>query len=505
MKTTRAIGVLADTAGRFEVWEAEAGAGTPVVWAEQGDLAWGYFGAQEEASLGTGWVRSLFQEPERARELSGVFALVAVDRARGRVLAVGDRLGVQGVYYARGGGAWRVSTHLMWLLQDLGHDGSVDHEGFVAHVGFGYTGRAVYRGVEKLGPAGHVVWSAEGVARRTYWRGPEAAEAQMETLGEALRAAAPREAVLGVTAGKDSLALAAAMAGGPPRWTGTFGVEGCADHLQGREISARLGTEQLTAGVCGPEDFGCWASHVAFHSAGLATASYVDMAAFVGRTVPVGKTFVMGEGGECVRRFFGAKPVATLMEQYMTPVEYLRRTLALPVEAYPAGLVEAVRRPMGPVGDDTFALRFYRMVRMPGNFSLRQAVLAPLGPKVSPFLDSRFLDGAYGLSPWWHEDSRLHRALVERLRPEFLDLFDTPAQAEVTTQDWERRFAGGIGEQVGRMLEEALPECGDVFCAEGVRTLLEGPGRAIYHLLRVVSFAWARQMLRNVEAIPARG
>jgi hypothetical protein len=506
VKTTRAIGLLADTAGRFEVWEAEAGAGTPVVWAEQSDLAWGYFGAQEESALGTAWVRSLFEEPERARELSGVFALVAVDRARGRVLAVGDRLGVQGVYYARvGGSTWRVSTHLMWLLQDLGHDGSVDPEGFVAHMGFGYTGRSVYRGVEKLGPAAHAVWSGEEVAARTYWTGPEASEAQMEVLGEALRAATPCEAVLGVTAGKDSLALAAAMAGGPPRWTGTFGVEGCSDHLQGREISARLGTEQLTAGVCGAEDFGCWASHIAFHSAGLATASYVDMAAFVGRTVPPGATFVMGEGGECVRRFFGASPVATLTQQYMTPVEYLRRTLALPVEAYPAGLVEAVRRPMGPVSDDTFALRFYRMVRMPGNFSLRQAVLAPLGPKVSPFLDSRFLDGAYGLSPWWYEDSRLHRALVERLRPEFLDLFDAPAQAAITTQDWEGRFALGIGEQVGRMLEEALPECGDVFCAEGVRTLLERPGRAVYHLLRVVSFARARQMLRNVEAISARG
>jgi hypothetical protein len=229
------------------------------------------------------------------------------------------------------------------------------------------------------------------------------------------------------------------------------------------------------------------------------------MAAFVGRTVPPGATFVMGEGGECVRRFFGANPVATLTEQYMTPAEYLRRTLAVPVEGYPERLLEAVRRPMGPVDDDTFALQFYRTVRMPGNFSLRQAVLAPLGSKVSPFLDSRFLDGAYGLSRWWHEDSRLHRALVERLRPEFLDLFDAPARTAVTTQDWERRFDGGIGERVGRMLEEALPECRDVFCAEGVTALLERPGRAIYHLLRVVSFARTRQMLRNVEAISTRG
>lgn len=498
MKTTRATGVLADTAGRFEVWEADPGTGTPVVWSEDGDLAWGYFGAQEEAALGTEWVRRLFEEPHRARELSGVFALLAADRARRRVLAVGDRLGVQGVYWGRTAeGAWRVATHLMWLLQDLGHDGSVDPEGFVAHMGFGYTGQPVYRGVEKLGPAGHAVWSGEDIIKSVYWQEPGPGEARLEELAEALQRATPRQGVLGVTAGKDSLVLAAATGDTPPQWTGTFGVAGCADHVQGEKISERLGSKHLAAGVCEGDDFGSWASHVAFHSAGLATASYADMAAFAGGAVPPGQTLIMGEGGECVRRFFGANPLATLTGQYMTPPAYLRQTLAMPVEGYPERLVEAVRAPLGEIEDDAFALRFYRTVRMPGNFSLRQAVLAPLRPKVSPFLDSRFLDGAYGLSRWWHEDSRLHRTLVERLRPQLLDLFDAPAQTPVTTQEWEKRFAGDIGEQVGKMLEEALPQCEDVFRAGGLRALLERPSRSVYHLLRMVSFARARQILRG--------
>jgi hypothetical protein len=494
--------MLADAAGRFEVWEAPAGAGTPVVWQDAGDLAWGYLGAQEEPALGSGWVRRLFQEPERARVLNGVFALLAVDRPRRQVLAIHDRLGVQGVYWAGG----RVSTHLMRLLEDLRHDGAVDPERFLSHLAFGYTSRPVYRGVEKLGPASWAVVGWEDVKEGTYWCAPEPGEEEpdekrLDELGEALRAAAPRQAVLGATAGKDSLVLAAAMAGAPPRWSGTFGAEACADRVQGREIGRRLGTKGIEAGVCRPEDFACWASHVAYHSAGLATASYVDMASFVGRALPPATPFVMGEGGECVRRFFGPNPVVRLVEQYMTPADCLAATTAIPVEGYPERLVQALREPMGPLDDDAFALRFYRSERMPGNFSQRHAALAPLRPKISPFLDTRFVEGAYGLSRSWRQDSRLHRVLVERLRPQFLDLFESPAPGTATTQEWETRFAGGVGAEVRGMLEVALPACRDVLCRDGVLRLCDEtaarPSRALYHLFRVLSFARARQMLRE--------
>jgi hypothetical protein len=479
--TTRANGLLADITGRFQVWEADPGQGTPAVWEEREDLAWGYFGAQEVA-LEADCVARLFEDPERARELSGVFALLAVDRSRHRVLAINDKLGVQAVYYNQG----RAATHLMWLLQDSGHDGTVEPEGFWAHMVFGYTARPVYRGVEKLGQASHVVLEGDAARSRVYWTAPELqtnAEAGLEPLAEALRQAAPRHGLLGATAGKDSLVLAAALAQNPPCWTGTFGVAGCADQAQGEELSRRLGTPHLTRGVCrNGEDFGRWASHVAFHSAGLATASYADMAAFVGETVPPGATFVMGEGGECVRDFF--RP-GLLRERYMTALEHLQETLAMETE-------------LPPAAQD--GLKFYRTERMPGNFSLRHAVLAVLRPRASPFLANGFVEPAFALDRRWHEGARLHRALLEQLRPQWLDLFDAPACAGISTQDWERRFAGEIGEQVGRMLEEDLRACADVFRAEGVRSLCERtirrPGRAMYHLFRLLSFARARQMLR---------
>lgn len=392
----------------------------------------------------------------------------------------------------------------MRLLRETSHDGSVEPEGLARHMGFGYTELPVYRGVEKVPPAGHVLVSRDGARQRVYWEAPGSSQAEVDHLASVLTDAAPREGLLGATAGKDSLCLAAAMAAGPPRWTGTFGAPGCADQAQGQEVAQRLGSAHRTWGVCSPEDFPCWSSHVAYHSAGLATASYADMAAFVARVVPPRTPFVMGEGGECVRQFFGPDPAARLTQQYMTPLEYLEATLSAPPAGYPQRMLGAVRESLGAADDETFAVRFYRNRRMSGNFSLRQAVLAPLSPKVSPFLDSRFLDGACGLGREWSADSRLHRALIERLAPQFLDLFDAPAKSDTTVQDWEARFAGGIGEQAARMLEDALPECGDVLRADGVRRLCEQtilrPSRAVYHLLRVLSFARGRQILRGAAS-----
>jgi hypothetical protein len=217
------------------------------------------------------------------------------------------------------------------------------------------------------------------------------------------------------------------------------------------------------------------------------------MAAFVGRCVPVGQVFVIGEGGECVRDFFRAG-VATLREQYMTPADSLAATLNLPLDGYPDRFL--------PQNDDPlFPLRFYRFQRMPGNFSQRHAVLSVLRPKISPFLDGAFMEGSWALAPEWHRDSRLHRSLVAHLAPELLPFFDDPIQTPVTTQEWPVRFSSGIGEEVRRLLEESLPFASDVFRSAGVLDLCEEairkPSRAIYHLLRLLSFALGRQALRN--------
>jgi hypothetical protein len=514
-----------DTLGRLSVWLAEPGTGTPLLWFRDERFIWAYLGTQDPFArsqdiLSPRWLERLFTQPGLARELSGVFALFAEDLRDNTFVAVNDRLGVQAIHYAREeSGTWRVSTHLMWLMLAMGHDGTVNDEGFLAHMGFGYTTDAettVYRGISKLAPAGCLRLSDERARQETYWSPPTPAGAMTGAeipdlaadLRDAMETTLAREgAVLGLTAGKDSLCLASVLDADESVLAGTFGMPDCADQVQAGQLSTELGVRRIAGTVCAAADFPSWMTHIAFQSAGLTTASYVDMAAFVGTHLPPGWMFIMGEGGECVRDFFNggnSRPLETLTQTYMTAPEHIQATLASRYDAelqdYPRNLLARAQTAAGQPDDETFALHFYRHQRMPGNFSLRHAVLAPLRGRVNPFLDTRFIDKAYGMGMQWYENSSLHRAIIAHARPALLPFFDAPLQTARTVQEWPARFAGGIGAVVSDTLDKLLPACDDVFDVEGVRTLcretISRPSRAIYHLLRVVSFVEARRLLR---------
>lgn len=85
-----------------------------------------------------------------------------------------------------------------------------------------------------------------------------------------------------------------------------------------------------------------------------------------------------------------------------------------------------------------FFQRFYRFVRMPGNFSLRHAVLSVLRPKISPFLDPVFVRHSWPLNDSWFEGSLLHRTLIKHSDARLLPFFDTPISGSCTTQEWPR-------------------------------------------------------------------
>src|SRR5262249_55594021 len=110
----------------------------------------------------------------------------------------------------------------------------------------------------------------------------------------------------------------------------------------------------------------------------------------------------------------------------------------------------------------------------------------------------------------WYRESGLHRAIIEHAKPGLLRYFDHPTTSSVGTQDWPRRFGTEIGPVVYRLLEKALPTCRDVFQPEGVlalcREAMAQPSRAIYHVLRVLSFALGRMWLEGAasgEYLPA--
>lgn len=508
---------------RIRVWEADEGCGTPILTAHHDNLVWTYFSADGPADLAKTiltpeWVKRVIVTPTLARELTGVYVFVAVDLASRTLIALTDRLGISPLYFAqKTESKWYISSHLMWLMLRLGHTGEIDPNGFMEHIGFGYTVtpyQELFRGIRRLPPAGYITLAGANSQCNSYWQLPcpdqappeNAVEKMIEGLRKAMLAsAAESKGVLGITAGKDSLCLASIVPPHAIAMTGTFGVPNCTDRVQGREVSTYLGIPHVTDDVCPTENFAEIASHIAFNSAGLATVSYVDMVHFVIRCVPPGSAFIMGEGGECVRDFFQAKgqnPAVQLSQEYMTPAQYLHQTLAASYQdylnGYPDRLVLRGRNGL-PHDDLLFASQFYRARRMPGNFGLRHQILSSLRPKLSPFLTSDFIDNAYGLKTEVHSASRLHRAIIEREQPGLLPFFDSPPRSVQSTQEWTARFSSGVGQVVYSLLAESLSLCADVFNQDGVLELCQAtitqPTRALYHLFRVLSFALARRQL----------
>ena len=536
MSTARSVNAVAVMAERDPVsgiWTLSArlagdGMGTPVTFGRAGTLAWAHFGARLPAALSASssagtWLSRLVRDSSTARELTDAGALFVIDMSRATLTVAGDRLGVQAVHYASGeGGAWKVSTHALWLLREMEHAGGVNDDAACEHFAFGYRASAlesVYTGLRTLHPASILTVGHAGAHESTYWETPEASEEGDDVsageLAHLLRAAmagaaADRAPFVALTAGRDSLCVSSCAAGDLRPRSGTFGHPDCADRQQGAAVAHALGWPYKSTALCPAEEFELWANRIASHSAGLATASYVDMARFVDVVAPHGTTVLMGEGGECVRDFFhhAGSPLERLAREFMTPAEYLRPTLARRLhgmlDGYPESALARARAQAPDETEGAFALRFYRSVRMPGNFALRHGVLSALRAKSSPFLDSDFIDAAYALPATRFAGSRLHREMIESTRPSLLPFFDRPVQAARTLQEWPERFRGGVGAVVGRLLESHIDDCADVFEPEGVRALARAtiaqPSRALYHLLRILSFTLGRRQLRASRA-----
>lgn len=463
--------------------------------------------------------------------LDEVFGLVRIDSASNEVRIWNDRLGVQPVYYLQSGsGETIISNHLAWLLLASAHRGRIDHEGWLEQMCFGYcagSGRTVYEGVRQLEPgsvlaAGRAALSVRRYWRPAYWEGEGAAaapgpEQAASAAANALRTAGPgddeQDRLFGLTAGKDSLALIGVFGSGPLR-TATFGAPASADVRQAESIARERSFAHSAHPLVPEEELERWAEHVAWQSGGLATCSYVDMAAFIARAVPEGCRFVIGEGGECVRDYLAdgsTHGLERLTGEFTTPREYLARSLrgvsASSWENYPAALIaDSLRRLDSESADRLPGLSFYREIRMPGNFRLRHAVLSPLRAKSSPFLRRRFMDCCYALPPEYYRRSGLHRGIIAVSSPGLLRYFDEPLTSSVPVQDWPARMSGAAGAVFRASLLRHLEWGHGAVDEDGVRRLIEAsaakPGREIYHLLRLWSFLLFRRMLDEARMLP---
>ena len=520
-------------ADEVRVWKAANGHGTPFLWSEEGAPMWGYLGtrhprASSPTVLSPVWLRQIFDHPALIAQMPGVFGLVVVDREQRRTLVACDRLGIQSVYYTKTHtGDWMVSTQGMWLLLASGCDGTVNDEAFFSYVGFGYNINAtpgLYTGIDRLQPGGYLVIQNARLHTGTYWTPPELTGdlgddfpgGDVPTLAQYLRAAVETTLVekpfLGLSAGKDSLCIASVLEPDTAMLSGTFGMPGCSDRVQGEALASRLGWPHGAFNVASVTEFADRVTHLAFYSAGMATSSYVDFVAFIDQCIPPEAAYIMGEGGECVRDFFrmeGGTFMDKLVQVYTTPIEYLRATLNerfyTALDDYPTNIIDMAKAAAEQPDDDIFFVHFYRYQRMFGNFGPRHDVLSALRARVCPFEDAQFIEATYRLKTSYYTGSGVHRAIIAHARPDLLPFFDHPIQLNQHIQDWQTRFANGTGRVVRQLLADTLPLCEDVFNRAGVLTLcdvnMQSPSRAIYHLLRLLSFAVARRIVRREAAL----
>ncbi|WP_282945090.1 N-acetylglutaminylglutamine amidotransferase [Cellulomonas endometrii] len=178
-----------------------------------------------------------------AQHLLGMFAVVVVERASGRVVLARDRLGVKPLYLSRTPGRLRFASTLPALVRAGGVDTALDPVGlhhFLSWRAVGPAPTTILAGVEKLPPATVRVVERDGRSRdRVYWspayeRRPEHAawtsddwtDAVQEALSRAVRRRMVADVGVGVllSGGLDSSLVVALLSAQGQTGLQTFSV-----------------------------------------------------------------------------------------------------------------------------------------------------------------------------------------------------------------------------------------------------------------------------------------
>lgn len=198
---------------------------------------------------------------EFAVRVNGAFIAAIWDKGRRRLLIVGDRLGLQPLYYAEHRGGLLFASGVRALLADDSLSRTVDPVGVAQFLTFDHLlhDRTLLQNVGLL-PGGSMLTFEEGrVDVQSYWepRHPRAyplcdEQAWMEELLHRLRQAMERQAPAGLPAGMllsgglDSrvlLALLREKSLERPFHTFTWGIPGCDDARFGAEVAKKVGVE----------------------------------------------------------------------------------------------------------------------------------------------------------------------------------------------------------------------------------------------------------------------
>jgi len=193
--------------------------------------------------------------------LNGMFALAIWDRPRQRLLMARDRAGKKPLYYWKNHDGLAFASEPKAFLADADFSPEADPAALSAYLTYQYvpTPQSAFKGVKKLPPAHYLLAENGKISIERYWKlsysrkttmtEPEAAEALLEKLREAVRIRLVSDVPLGafLSGGIDSGSVVALMAqlGSSPVKTFSIGFEEKAfDELEyARMVAARYGTD----------------------------------------------------------------------------------------------------------------------------------------------------------------------------------------------------------------------------------------------------------------------
>ena len=199
--------------------------------------------------------------PEFAVKVNGAFIAAIWNRREQRMLLVGDRLGLQPLYYARRDGGLLFASGVRALLASNSLSREVDPVAVAQFLTFDHLlhDRTLLREVRLLPPGSLLTYESGQFRIQSYWE-PKHAQAYplcseeewLEELLYRLRNAIERQAPADLPAGillsggLDSRILLALLCEQPlerPLHTFTWGIPGCEDARYAAEVAKKQGTE----------------------------------------------------------------------------------------------------------------------------------------------------------------------------------------------------------------------------------------------------------------------
>lgn len=194
-------------------------------------------------------------------QLNGMFAFGLWDRARRRLLAARDHLGIKPFYYYAGGEVFLFASEIKSLLEHPQVEASLDPEALQDYLDLQYClgDKTLFKGIKRLLPGHFLVWEEGRVRVGRYWDVDFTPEAQYreaefvprlaELLADAVRLQLRSDVPLGahLSGGLDSSAIACLAAGQMQTPLQVF-TGGFRDHAKYDESAyARLVADELGA------------------------------------------------------------------------------------------------------------------------------------------------------------------------------------------------------------------------------------------------------------------